>query len=137
MKQTRGEAMNRRENREKRRAQTLLEFITLLAAFLALVIAFTSFAAQARKNAENVFSTQSLKQSAEALCFLIDYFALDGRNTAFPLDFTQAGAENLSLSGGGRELVLSKNSVSASATCHASIRSLENLEVEQNEFEPT
>ena len=119
-----------------RKAQTLIEFLFLLAAFFALVITFTSFATQARKNAEVVFSTQSLKQGAEALCFLVDYFALDGRNTALSLDFAQAGAENVSLSAGGRELVLTKNLFSANATCNAKIRSLETLEVEQNELEP-
>lgn len=120
----------------KRRAQTLLEFMFLLATFFALIIAFTSFATQARKNAENIFAVQSLKQGAEALCFLVDYFALDGRNTALSLKFAEAGVENVSISAGGNELVLAKNLFSANATCNAKIRSLKTLEVEQNELEP-
>jgi len=121
---------------KKRKAQALLEFIVLLAAFFSLLTAFASFAAQARKNAENVFAESSLKQEAESLCFLIDYFALDGRNTVLSLDLVQAGFENASVSGDGRVLTVSENKKFASATCHSKIRSLETLEIEQSEFEP-
>lgn len=116
--------------RHAQRAQATLELLFLLTAYVAFVTAFIALTRGIGIEARELAEKQSARYLAQANCFLLEYFALNGRNTE--LDFKPTGL----VAGSSGEVVVSYGNASARVSCIARARSQNGLVVEQVGFEP-